>query len=134
MLRFDGHYATGPEPGDDWHAGVRMHGTHFHYVRFFGDATWLGCYRNEAFFFWEFTESISEDLYVDALNGKARQDSNGDPILQGGQWTQTNDRVTKILEPHWSGGQKWEFGFQIHPDRLIADTDEKTPWIFYPAD
>src|SRR5262245_1373527 len=58
-VRTDGFYVSGPVEWEDWHAGVHMRETHYHFWRFYPDGNWVCCHRYDpAFAFWLFTESL----------------------------------------------------------------------------
>jgi hypothetical protein len=119
QLHFDGYYSSGPEPWENWHAGIRMHGIHFYYTRYYSTGEWLGCYRDRAFEFWPFTESITPQLFADAKRDCAPRISDADPLCTAGTYTIVGDILTKVLAPDWTGGMTWESTYQILDDRLL---------------
>src|SRR4051812_44487680 len=119
QLHFDGFYYSGPVPWEDWHAGVRMHGTRFHYTRYYSNGDWLGCYRDHDFDFWKFTESVTRELFADAKRDRAPRIADADPLCTAGSFTIDGDILTKVLAPDWTGGMTWESKYQILDDRLL---------------
>src|SRR5687768_12964272 len=117
QVHFDGFYFSGPVRWEDWHAGVRMHGIHFHYMRYYANRDWLGCYRDHEFDFWRFTETITPELFADAKRDCAPRIGDADPLCTAGSYTIVGDVLTKVFAPDWTGGKTWVSKYQILDDR-----------------
>jgi hypothetical protein len=125
QLHFDGYYCFGPVAWQDWHAGVRMHGVQFHYTRYYADGSWLGCFRDHEFDFWEFAESVTPELFAKAKRGSAPRTADADPLCTAGFYDVDGDILTKVLEPSdWAGGMSWEFKYRILDDRLVSTNSD----------
>ncbi|MBI1248262.1 hypothetical protein GC197_10550 [bacterium] len=133
-LLFDGYYYTGPREWEDWHAGVRMHGIRFSYIRYYPDGTWLSCYRDHEFAFWEFSESLSRELFADAMRDRAPRIADADPLCTAGKYSIDHDILTETLAPDWTGGQTWNSRYRILVDRLVSVDDDASAvaWLFQP--
>lgn len=122
QLHFDGFYYDGPAEWEDWHAGVRMHGTRFHFTRYYATGDYLYCYRDHEFDFWEFTQSVTPELFADAKRDRAPRIGDGDPLCTAGTYSIEGDILTRALAPDWTGDMSWESQCQILEDRLILLT------------
>ena len=134
QLHFDGFYYSGRVPWEDWHAGVRMHGTCYHYTRYYANGNWLSCYRNQGFDFWGFTESITPELFADAKLDRAPRIEDSDPLCTAGSYKIVGDILTVVLAPDWTGGMTWESTYQILDDRLLVRNqgDSVSAMLFRP--
>lgn len=119
QLHFDGYYHHGPVAWEDWHAGVRMHGVQYHYTRYYPDGSWLGCYRDQEFDFWEFTESVTPELFADAKRGRAPRIADAEPLCTAGPYAVDGDILIKVLEAP-DGDMRWELKYRILDDRLVV--------------
>lgn len=129
-LRFHGFYATGPVPWEDWHAGVRMHGIHFHYMRFYSDGTWFSCYRDEPFAFWQFNESVGTEWKIKlADGGGAKQLPCGDLEFQAGNYVVAGDQLLLTERSKIAEDLKWEFAYHIRGTNVIPN-DARVRAIF----
>lgn len=131
-LHFDGFYHTGPAPWEDWHAGVRMHAIRFHYLRFYPNGDWLLCYRDHEFDFWEFTETIAQEVVERAKRDSAPRMADADPLCIAGSYKVDDGNITTLFAPDWTGGMTWEMCYRIRQDHLIsgAPGDQQTVWSF----
>lgn len=118
-LHFDGFYYSGPATSEDWHAGVRMHRIRFHYTRYYANGDWLRCYRDNEFDFWDFTESVTPELFADAKKDLAPRIADADPLCTAGSYAIDGDVVTEVFAPAWTGGQTWVSRYKILDDRLL---------------
>jgi hypothetical protein len=134
QVHFDGFYYTGPVPWEDWHAGVRMHGVHYHYMRYYPNGDWLHCYRSKEFDFWPFTASITPQLFADAKLDRAPRIADADPLCTAGTYFIDGDLLTEVFAPDWTGGLTWEFKRQIIEDRLVGPNPNHAgrAWLFQP--
>jgi hypothetical protein len=105
QLHFDGFYYSGPVPWEDWHAGIRMHGTRFHYIRYYANGNWLGCYRDHDFDFWRFTESVTHELFADAKRDRAPRIADADLCVATMLWRWPSKLITirALCEPQQRG-------------------------------
>jgi hypothetical protein len=135
QLHLDGFYQTGPVPWQDWHAGVRMHGVHFHYARYYPNGEWLRCYRDDEFEFWAFTESVTPDLLADGKRDRAPRIADADPLFTAGMYSIDGGILTEKFAPDWTSGTTWEWRYRILDDRLVGEGPETAPvaWLFHPA-
>lgn len=134
QLHFDGFYATGPIPWEDWHAGVRMHGTHFHYSRYYPSGEWLRCCRDNSFDFWSFSESVTSRLLADAKRDRAPRIGDADPLCTAGSYTIVGDILSVDFSPESAGGMAWQWQYLILDDRLVGKSSNvsKGVWLFHP--
>ena len=131
-IHFDGYYFSGPIEWEDWHAGVRMHGINYHYTRYYPDGQWLHCYRDHDFAFWEFTQSVTPELFADAKRDAAPRIGDADPLCTAGEYSIAGDILTRVLAPDWTVGQTWETQYRILDDRLVVpDCDGKTAALLF---
>src|SRR5262249_2933740 len=124
--RTEGYYTSGPVEWKDWHAGVHMQETHYHYWRFYRDGTWVCCHRYEPdFAFWQFTEGLSEADIRQAKKGQAPLIEGGLQLLTAGTYAANADLVTTVFEwrvPLYPSGEQVfrnESKFRIAGDRLV---------------
>jgi hypothetical protein len=115
----DGFYQTGPKEWEEWHAGIRMYGIHFYYIRFYANGDWLRCYRDHAFDFWGFTETVMPELFALAKRDMAPKIGDYDPLCTAGTYTITDDIVTLRFMPRGIPGRLLETHFEIEEDRLV---------------
>jgi hypothetical protein len=130
-LRTDGFYHSGPVEWEDWHAGVHMRETHYHFWRFYPNAVWVHCYRSEPDFgFWEFTETLTLEDIQRAQRDGAPHIEDGLPLLSAGAYTATADNLTTYFEgriPLSTGGErvfKSESHWTIRDDMLLCHDPE----------
>lgn len=115
LVLVDGFYASGSQEWEEWHAGVRMHGIRFHYVRYYSNGDWISCYRDSPFDFWAFTESVTDDLLALAKRGCAPQIGDGDPSCSAGTFKVDKYTLIESFSPDILGGRT------LHSNRKIAD-------------
>lgn len=130
-LLFDGFYYSGPVEWEEWHAGVRMHGVRFHYCRYYQNGDWLHSYRDQAFDFWAFTESVTPELLALAKRGQAPQVGDADPLCTAGTYTIDNNTVLTVFSPDWAGKRMWESRREIQERRLGAVDSKKASYAFF---
>ena len=132
-LRFDGHYASGPVTWEEWHAGVRMQGTRYHYTRYYQNGDWVGCYRDHDFDFWAFTESMTPELLADAKQDRAPRIGDYDPLCTAGVYHISGDTVSRTLTPHGFGGMAFTFKCRISGDRVLVPIEDgsEQAWPFH---
>ena len=131
-ILLDGYYATGPTESEDWYGGVRVVETVFHYLRFYDDGRYLHCYRDHDFAFWDFAESITADLFADAMRDRAPRIGDSDPMCLAGTFSVADQIVTRVLAPDWTGGETWRWQYQIHDDRLAPLDSDADVMLFCP--
>lgn len=119
-LRFDGLYFSGPREWEDWHAGVLMHGIHCHYFRYYPNRDWVHCYRDAEFDFWQFTKSVTPELFALAKNGRAPRIGDGDELLKAGTYTLENCILVETFAPDWTGKTKWETHREVRDGELLG--------------
>jgi hypothetical protein len=118
-LRTDGYYCTGPAPWEEWHAGVRMHGIRYHFIRFYANGDWLGCCRDHGFDFWHFTEQVTEELFAAAKRDCAPRIGDEDPLCTAGVYTIEDGHVLRKLVASWAGRFEWTFYYRLTRDGLV---------------
>src|SRR5262245_12320064 len=110
ILRTDGFYYSGPVEWEDWHAGVHMRETHYHFWRFYPNGNWVHCYRCEPEFkFWEFSETLTlRDIQHAQRNGTP-QIEDGLPLFGAGTFAVASENLTTRFEwriPLSTGGEQ----------------------------
>ncbi|MFZ6760668.1 hypothetical protein ACO0K9_25965 [Undibacterium sp. Ji50W] len=126
---YDGFYASGPRDWEEWHAGVRMYGVRFHYVRYYANGDWISCYRDQAFDFWAFTETATDDLLELAKRGRAPHVGDCDPSCSAGRFTVDKDTLTEFFAPDILGGRIRSWNRTIAERKLISFNDGKIKFI-----
>lgn len=119
-LLFDGFYASGPREWEEWHAGVRMHGVRFRYMRYYVNGDWMSCYRDHPFDFWVFTEAVTDDLFALAKRGRAPLVGDCDPSCSAGTFTVEKDTLIETIFPDMLGGHIQNWNRKIVETELIS--------------
>lgn len=129
LLSFDGFYATNPHQWEEWHAGVRMHGVRFHYVRYYPCGDWISCYRDHPFDFWAFTEAATPELWALAKRGIAPLIGDGDPSCQAGRFRIEGHTVIHLSKPDMLGGSVHEWRQTIEAQQLVGADGSGAPYV-----
>jgi hypothetical protein len=99
VLRTDGFYYSGPVEWEDWHAGIHMRETHYHWWRFYANGLWVHCYRCESDFkFWEFTETLTLADIQRAQRDGTQQIEDGLPLFEAGAYVVSGEDLTTRFE------------------------------------
>ncbi|MDP1977202.1 hypothetical protein [Undibacterium sp.] len=128
-LLFDGFYASGPREWEEWHAGVRMHGVRFHYIRYYAIGNWISCYRDHAFDFWTFTENVTDNLWDLAKHGRAPEVGDCDPSCFAGTFTIDKDVLIESFSPDMFGGRTQSWKRTIAETELISINQGDVPFM-----
>jgi len=128
---YDGFYASGPIEWEEWHAGVRMYGVRFHYMRYYSDGDWISCYRDHPFDFWAFTESVSSELLALAKRGRAPQVGDCDPSCFAGRFTVDKDTLIEFFSPDMLGGRIQSSARKISEQRLVSVNEGRITFFLY---
>ena len=120
-LRFDGFYYSGPIAWEEWHAGVRMHGVRHHYYRYYPNGDWIHCYRDMAFDFWDFTESVTAELLTLAKSDRAPRVGDQDPLCTAGEYTIDKGILHEIFSPTWVPGKTFKMKVEVLEDGILRN-------------
>ena len=96
-----------------------MHGTHYHFIRFYPNGDWLACYRDHDFDFWQFTEQVTEELFAAAKQDRAPRIGDADPLCTAGAYTVEDGHVFQKLVAYWAGGFEWTSCYRLTRDGLV---------------
>jgi hypothetical protein len=132
-LLFDGHYYSGPQKWTEWHAGVQMGGVSFYYWRFYESGDWISCYRSKDIPFWQFSQSVSQELFELARRGCSPRIEDADPLCTAGSYTIKGDLLTTSFIPEIGDGHVWQTTYRIHLDRLVFAENARAALLFKPA-
>lgn len=134
-VHFDGYYCSNAIDWENWHAGVRMHGTHFHYRRFFANRNWLGSYRDTPCEFWTDSERFDAATIEDIKRGRGPTDKEANPLWIAGTYEIQDGKIIQSLAPDFAGGYVWVTSFAIFDDRIVGPTREEKQMtlLFRPA-
>ena len=119
-LLLDGYYYSRLVPWEDWHAGVRMHGSRVHYRRYFPDFNWLGCYHDNPIEFWIQSQTLTREDLESVKNGHGRTNRDGHPMWIAGTYELDGDRLLERYAPEIGGGYVWKREFLIVDDRIVG--------------
>jgi hypothetical protein len=137
-VRTDGFYASGPVEWEDWHAGVHMRETHYHFWRFYLSGNWVCCHRYDpAFAFWQFTEALAHEDVEKAKRYGTPLVEGGLQLFVAGTYTVDGDSLTMFFEfrvPLYPSGQyvycretKWR---SVDDCLMLLERPSETPLCF----
>ena len=129
LVLFDGFYASGAREWEEWHAGVRMHGVRFHYMRYYANGDWISCYRDHPFDFWAFTETVTDDLWGLAKRGLAPHVGDCDPSCSAGTFMVDKDNLIESFSPDVLDGRTRSWNRTIAERKLTSFNDGKKAFI-----
>lgn len=126
---YDGFYASGPRKWEEWHAGVRMHGVRFYYMRYYANGDWVYSYRDQPFDFWAFTEAMTPDLLALAKRGSAPMIGDYDPSCSAGTFTIHRDTLFESSSFEILRGQTRIYRRTIKGEKLVSVDSKDKPLV-----
>lgn len=112
-----------------------MHGTHFHYRRYFPNNSWLGAYRDRQFDFWADSERLDHAAREAIKRGIGPKDKEDNPLWIAGSYEIEESELVESFSPDIGGGYVWTSRFSIMNDRIIGPATQMNPMtlLFKPA-
>ncbi|MBL8873522.1 MAG: hypothetical protein JNK90_27355 [Planctomycetaceae bacterium] len=127
IIHFDGFYYSRPIEWEDWHAGVRMHGEHVHFRRFYPNGIWLGACRDSTFDFWTDSEQLDSNTIGILQRGRGPTDGEANLLWIAGTYEIANERLIQSLAPDCGGGYVWVTNYSIMDDRIVGPLEGENP-------